>query len=325
MKQRYQGLGVAAALAALALGIGKSLPLLGVSLTAILLGIILGNTYGVRPAWEKGLAFSAKKGLQLAIILLGFTFTIGQVSAVGLASLKVSLITICLALLVAYLVGKKLKLGDKLSLLIGFGTAICGGSAIAAAAPVLEADEEDLALSLSTIFFFNILAVFVFPLLGHVMGMTDQAFGLWAGTAINDTSSVVAAGYAYSPAAGDYATIVKLARALMIIPACLIMALVKLYQQGKRGKSVKLRQIFPWFILFFVLASVLASTGVLRGALPKLAKPLSQFIMAMALVGIGSRVSLASFKAAGLAPLILGLVTWLAISGASLLLQFISI
>src|SRR5699024_11035500 len=141
-------------------------------------------------------------------------------------------------------------------------TAICGGSAIAAATPIIRADEHETAFAISTIFLFNLIAVLVFPLFGHLLGMTDQGFGLWAGTAINDTSSVVAAGYSYSGAAGDYATIVKLTRATLIVPICLGLVAVEAWRNKRNGGGAfRFRRVFPWFILWFVVASALRTSG----------------------------------------------------------------
>lgn len=305
-----------------ALVLGTQFPVLGSNLIAILLGIVLNNLIGIRPAWEKGLSYAGKHFLQMSIVAMGFTFSIREVSEVGFSSLKLSIITIGIAFVTAYLLGRRLRLRQVLSLLIGFGTAICGGSAIAAASPILEADEEDIALSMSTIFFFNILAVFIFPFLGHLMQMSNVDFGLWAGTAINDTSSVVAAAYTYGQEAGDYATIVKLARALMIVPACLLMVLVKLYRSRQDSVKLSVRQIFPWFILWFLLASVISSFGLVPTVWFSTIKKLSHLLMAMALVGIGSKVSFASFKKAGLSPLSLGLWTWVSVALSSLILQY---
>ncbi|MBZ2041764.1 YeiH family protein, partial [Streptococcus sanguinis] len=233
-----------------------------------------------------------------------FSMSIGQVSETGISSLRISLFTILIAFLAAYLAGRFFKMNRVLTILIGFGTAICGGSAIAAASPILEADEEEIALSISTIFFFNILAVFIFPFLGHLLQMSDAFFGTWAGTAINDTSSVVAAGYTYSPSAGDLATIVKLSRALMIVPACLIFAAYRYIKSKQSSQKTNLKQIFPWFIAWFVLASLISSLGFLPAAFIPYTKFISQWLMAMALAAIGAKVSFKQFKQAGAAPLL---------------------
>ncbi|MGT2716887.1 YeiH family protein [Streptococcus oricebi] len=322
MKKYLPGLALTLVLASLAMLLGSFFPLIGSSVFAILLGILLNNSLGIRKEFEPGLLFSGKKLLQYSIILLGFSLSIGQVSATGTSSLKISILTILIAFAVAYFFGRLWGMSKVLTLLIGFGTAICGGSAIAAASPILEAKEEEIALSISTIFFFNILAVFLFPFFGHLLQMTDSTFGVWAGTAINDTSSVVAAGYTYSQAAGDLATIVKLSRALMIVPACLIFAAFRYRKSKQKAKKVDLRTIFPWFILWFVLASLAASLSLVPASLLPLSKLLSQWLMAMALAAIGARVSLKQFKKAGAAPLMTGALAWLAVALSSLFIQY---
>ena len=295
-------------------------PLIGSAVFAIILGMLVGNTWGLKDNMKPGVTYSGKKLLQYSIIFLGFTLSIQQVSKVGLSSLGFSLITITIAFLVALAIGRWLGLSPNLRLLIGFGTAICGGSAIAAASPIIEAEEEEVALSISTIFLFNVLAVFLFPFFGHLLGMSDADFGLWAGTAINDTSSVVAAAFSYSRAAGELATIVKLTRALMIVPICLGLVGLRIYRKESQEK-VPLRQIFPTFILWFLLASLLSSMGFFPSVLIPWAKRGSQFLMAMALAGIGLQVSISQFKAAGIKPFLTGALAWIAVALASLFLQ----
>lgn len=323
MKACLPGLLLALVFAGVSIFLGQLFPVLGSSVFAITLGILVNQFWQIPERFRAGLNFSGKKNLQYAIILLGFSLSFAQVSATGVSSLKISLLTILIAFVTAYLVGLQLKMRKNLTLLIGFGTAICGGSAIAAASPILEADEEEVALSISTIFFFNILAVFIFPFWGHVMGMTDATFGTWAGTAINDTSSVVAAGYTYSQAAGDLATIVKLSRALMIVPACLLFAFYRYRKERKSAQKVDLKKIFPWFILWFVLASLVASLGLVPQVFLPYTKLLSQWLMAMALFGIGSKVSFRQFREAGAAPLLTGLVAWFAVAVSSLIIQYV--
>ena len=221
MKNKGFGLAIAFVLALGAMFLGKFFPIIGSSVFALILGIVLNELVDLPETSRPGLNWSGKKLLQYSIIFMGFSLPIATVASTGVSSLKISLPTIAVAFLAAVIFGKVFHLKSHLRTLIGFGTAICGGSAIAAAAPIIEADEEEIALSMSTIFFFNILAVFIFPLLGHLWHMSDFQFGLWSGTAINDTSSVVAAAFSYSKAAGEMATIVKLSRALMIVPVCL--------------------------------------------------------------------------------------------------------
>lgn len=322
MKKYLPGILLSFGIAAVSIFLGGLLPLIGSSVLAIVFGIVLNNSMKLPAAFQEGLSYSGKKLLQYSIIFLGFSMSIGQVSETGISSLRISLITILIAFLAAYLAGRFFKMNRVLTILIGFGTAICGGSAIAAASPILEADEEEIALSISTIFFFNILAVFIFPFLGHLLQMSDAFFGTWAGTAINDTSSVVAAGYTYSPSAGDLATIVKLSRALMIVPACLIFAAYRYIKSKQSAQKTNLKQIFPWFIAWFVLASLVSSLGFLPAAVIPYTKFISQWLMAMALAAIGAKVSFKQFKQAGAAPLLTGAFAWFCVAVSSLIIQY---
>lgn len=322
MKKYLPGILLSFGIAAVSIFLGGLLPLIGSSVLAIVFGIVLNNSMKLPAAFQEGLSYSGKKLLQYSIIFLGFSMSIGQVSETGISSLRISLITILIAFLAAYLAGRFFKMNRVLTILIGFGTAICGGSAIAAASPILEADEEEIALSISTIFFFNILAVFIFPFLGHLLQMSDAFFGTWAGTAINDTSSVVAAGYTYSPSAGDLATIVKLSRALMIVPACLIFAAYRYIKSKQSAQKTNLKQIFPWFIAWFVLASLVSSLGFLPAAIIPYTKFISQWLMAMALAAIGAKVSFKQFKQAGAAPLLTGAFAWFCVAVSSLIIQY---
>ncbi len=322
VKKYLPGILLAFGIAAVSIFLGGLLPLIGSSVLAIVFGIVLNNSMKLPAVFQEGLSYSGKKLLQYSIIFLGFSMSIGQVSETGISSLRISLITILIAFLAAYLAGRFFKMNRVLTILIGFGTAICGGSAIAAASPILEADEEEIALSISTIFFFNILAVFIFPSLGHLLQMSDAFFGTWAGTAINDTSSVVAAGYTYSPSAGDLATIVKLSRALMIVPACLIFAAYRYIKSKQSAQKTNLKQIFPWFIAWFVLASLISSLGFLPAAVIPYTKFISQWLMAMALAAIGAKVSFKQFKQAGAAPLLTGAFAWFCVAVSSLIIQY---
>ncbi|EGJ40607.1 YeiH family protein [Streptococcus sanguinis] len=322
VKKYLPGVLLSFGIAAVSIFLGGLLPLIGSSVLAIVFGIVLNNSMKLPAMFQEGLSYSGKKLLQYSIIFLGFSMSIGQVSETGLSSLRISLITILIAFLAAYLAGRFFKMNRVLTILIGFGTAICGGSAIAAASPILEADEEEIALSISTIFFFNILAVFIFPFLGHLLQMSDTFFGTWAGTAINDTSSVVAAGYTYSPSAGDLATIVKLSRALMIVPACLIFAAFRYIKSKQSAQKTNLKQIFPWFIAWFVLASLVSSLGFLPAAVIPYTKFISQWLMAMALAAIGAKASFKQFKQAGAAPLLTGAFAWFCVAVSSLIIQY---
>jgi len=307
MKNKGFGLAIAFVLALCAMFLGNFFPIIGSSVFALILGIVLNELVDLPENSRPGLNWSGKKLLHTC-----------------LSPLNISLPTITVAFLAAIIFGKVFHLKSHLRTLIGFGTAICGGSAIAAAAPIIEADEEEIALSMSTIFFFNILAVFIFPVLGHIWHMSNFQFGLWSGTAINDTSSVVAAAFSYSKAAGEMATIVKLTRALMIVPVCLGLIGLKWYRSKQQGRNKgMLKKIIPWFIIWFIVASILSSIGLVPKVVLPYLKDLSHLFMAMALVGIGSKVSLKQFRAAGAAPLLVGLIAWFCVAGSSLILQML--
>ena len=324
MKTKSLGIAIALGFALCAMFLGTLFPIIGSSVFALILGILLNELIDLPENSRPGLNWSGKKLLQYSIIFMGFSLPIETVASTGLSSLKISLPTITVAFLAAIIFGKVFHLKSHLRTLIGFGTAICGGSAIAAAAPIIEADEEEIALSMSTIFFFNILAVIIFPILGHIWHMSNFHFGLWSGTAINDTSSVVAAAFSYSKAEGEMATIVKLTRALMIVPVCLGLIGLKLYRTKQQGsKKGILKKIVPWFIIWFIVASLLSSIGLVPKVVIPYLKEISQLFMAMALVGIGSKVSWKQFRSAGSAPLLVGLIAWFCVAGSSLILQML--
>lgn len=331
MNEKLKGILFCFVLAIPSYFLGRQFPIIGGPVFGILLGMVVA--YWRRPEWlNQGINYTSKKILQYAIILLGFGMNLFDVFRVGAQSLVIMIFTLAAAFITAYYVGKALKLYGNVPILIGIGTAICGGSAIAAAAPVIKASDKDMAFSISTIFLFNVIAVFIFPALGHLMGMDDINFGMWAGTAINDTSSVVAAGYAYSDAAGDYATIVKLTRTLMIVPITLVLAFwvtKKARSQGGEGKGdYSIKKIFPWFILGFLGASVIV-TGVsavtdaafVSGIFNFLAGA-GKYCIIMAMTAIGLNTKINELIRNGVRPIILGLSCWFAVAVVSIICQY---
>src|SRR5215469_9474405 len=325
--QRLPGLLMATAIALVALGLGKVAPLVGGPVFGIVLCILVRNTVSPGGTYTPGIQFAGKQVLQWSIISLGFGLSLDQVAKTGLESLSVTLVTMTVAFLTAWLLGRVLKVHDKLKVLIGVGTAICGGSAIAAVTPIIKPDDHDTAFAISTIFLFNIVAVLLFPLMGHMLHLSDLGFGLWAGTAINDTSSVVAAGYSYSTAAGDFATIVKLTRATLIIPICLVLAVVVALRAKRASKQsgvtgdFSLARIFPWFILWFLVASGVRTMGLVPAAVQPAIHLAAEFMIIVALTAIGLSANLRKMAAAGVRPILLGLGVWAAVSISSLLVQ----
>jgi len=234
-------------------------------------------------------------------------------------SLTVMVFTLLTCFGGGYFIGKALGLNWKLSNLISAGTGICGGSAIAAIAPTIDADDNDVAYAMSATFLFDMAMIVLFPIMGRALGMTDEAFGIWAGTAVNDTSSVVATGYAFSEGAGDFATMVKLTRTLAIIPTVITFAFIQLNIKRKEvlanqkdGKELKANfsivKIFPWFILGFLAMSIVASIFPIPAEVVTGTKSASKFLMVCALAAIGLNTSFASMKKAGIRPMIHGFI-----------------
>lgn len=322
---RWKGLAFTLVFAVPAYFLGQYFPIIGGPVFGILLGMVFASVR--RPAvLEDGIAYTGKKVLQYSIILLGFEMNLYHVLDTGAKSVSVMVCTLATAFLVAIVVGRLLRLEFKTTTLIGAGTAICGGSAIAAVAPVIEAKEKDVAFSISTIFLFNIAAVFIFPFLGHLMGMSDAGFGMWAGTAINDTSSVVASGYSYSDTAGSLATITKLTRALMIVPVCLVMAVIMARRKhdDAQGSTFSLKKVFPYFIAWFVVASVVNTIGILPMDVSHFLGQLGKFMIIVAMTAIGLRTNLRSLVRNGIRPILLGLVCWFSVSAVSLIVQYMT-
>ena len=319
----WPGLFLSVAIALVAEFAGRALPIIGGPVFGILLGIVYRSAFGLHATLQPGISFSSKKILQVSIVLLGFGLSFTQIMATGGESLAVTLVTVTVAFVSAWLLGRLLRTPSDLTTLIGVGTAICGGSAIAAVTPILKPSEHDTAFAISTIFLFNIVAVLTFPALGHMLGLSDYGFGMWAGTAINDTSSVVAAGYAYSHAAGDFATIVKLTRATLIIPICLfLVVLVGMRNRRQGNQSVSLAKIFPWFIVWFLLASLTRSTGIVPEIMLDWINVAAKFLIVVALVAVGVSADMRKIFATGPRPILLGFLVWMAVSVSSLIVQY---
>lgn len=313
------GFGVALVIAAISKFIEDMLPipLIGASVIALFIGMFINHFYQPSAVVHEGLKFTSKKILKFAIILLGASLSIGTVVHIGKMSLVIMIFTLLTCFGGGYFIGNLLKLNWKMSNLISAGTGICGGSAIAAIAPVIDAEDSDIAYSMSATFIFDMVMIVLFPIFGKWLNMTDIAYGLWAGTAVNDTSSVVAAGYAFSEAAGDFATMVKLTRTLSIIPVVIIFAIINMRIKQKENKMVNtdssqtkayLLTIFPWFILGFVALAIINSLGFIPLALSEFLKELSKFLMIAALAAIGLNTSFSEMKKSGSVPMLHGFI-----------------
>ena len=293
--------------------------LIGAAVIAMFIGMFLNQFLRKTTVFAPGLKFTSKKILKFAIILLGLSLNISTILHVGRLSLTVMVFTLLTCFGGGYFIGKALGLNWKLSNLISAGTGICGGSAIAAIAPTIDADDNDVAYAMSATFLFDMAMIVLFPIMGRAMGMSDEAFGIWAGTAVNDTSSVVATGYAFSEGAGDFATMVKLTRTLAIIPTVITFAFIQLHLKRKEalanqqdGTALKANfsivKIFPWFILGFLAMSVVASVLPIPAEVVSVTKRLSKFLMVCALAAIGLNTSFSSMKKAGIRPMIHGFI-----------------
>lgn len=314
--------------------LGRALPVVGGPVFAILMGMVVSLLLRDSARYQAGIAFTSKKILQYAVILLGFGLDLSEIAKVGAQSLPIICTTITVSLVLAFLLCRWMKIPGNISVLVGVGSSICGGSAIAATAPVIAADDEEIAQAISVIFLFNILAALFFPTLGGAMGMSDEGFGLFAGTAINDTSSVTAAASTWDSLHGtngavlDHATIVKLTRTLAIIPITLVLAFWRTWQAKRSGSasggSFDIKKIFPFFILFFVLASVITTVSTMAGLDAGFFKPfkeLSKFFIILAMAAIGLNTDIVKLVRSGGKPILLGACCWAGITGASLLMQ----
>lgn len=297
--------------------------LIGAGVFALIIGMLLNPLTAKYEILEKGFNFTSKQILRLAIILMGATLSFSQVVEVGKFSLFVMIFTLITAFGGGYLFGKLFKMNWKLSGLISAGTGICGGSAVAAIAQAIDAEDSDIAYAISATFIFDIVMVILFPIMGKYFGMSDLGYGLWTGTAVNDTSSVVAAGYAFSDIAGNFSVIVKLTRTLSIVPVVLIFSYIneRLIRKAEEisvagdgtvasheKKKVDIKKIFPWFILMFLGMVAIKSIGILPEGLSSSISKISKFFMVMSLGAIGLKTNFKKLSKSGFAPMFHGFI-----------------
>lgn len=313
--------------------LGRQFPVVGGPVIAILAGMIIASFWTPKDSMNKGIKFTSKYILQTAVVLLGFGLDMGVILQTGKQSLPIIVCTISTSLIVAFVLMKLLKAPANTATLIGVGSSICGGSAIAATAPVIGADDDEVAQSISVIFFFNVLAAIIFPILGHTLGFdttSGEAFGIFAGTAVNDTSSVTAAAatwdnmWSLGTATLDKAVTVKLTRTLAIIPITLVLAAWNARKADTKSEKFSLKRAFPLFILLFVIASLITTAGSSLGVAASVFAPLkslSKFFIVMAMAAIGLGSNMVKLIKTGAKPLILGASCWICITLMSLLMQ----
>lgn len=315
--------------------LGQRFPIIGGPVFGILAGMIITLFIRDKSQFNDGITFVSKKILQYAVILLGFGLNLSVILETGKQSLPIIIATISTSLIIAWILHKVMRIPGKISTLVGVGSSICGGSAIAATAPVIDADDEEVAQSISVIFFFNMIAALLFPTLGALLGFSTssgEAFGIFAGTAVNDTSSVTAAAstwdslYGLGTATLDKAVTVKLTRTLAIIPITLVMAFVRTKNAKTDGKKVNFRKIFPFFILYFILASVITTIAVNAGASAEIFTPLktlSKFFIVLAMCAIGLNTNIVKLVKTGGKPILMGFCCWVGITAVSLIMQHV--
>lgn len=314
--------------------LGKQFPIIGGPVIGILSAMIITLFIKDKTPYSSGLKFISKKVLQYAVILLGFGLNLNVILATGRQSLPIIFGTISTSLIIAFIISKFMDIDNDTATLIGIGSSICGGSAIAAAAPVIRANDDQIAQSISVIFFFNVIAALFFPKLGtllHFDATSGNAFGIFAGTAINDTSSVTAAAatwdsiYNLGTQTLDKAVTVKLTRTLAIIPITIFLGFYK-SKKEKDNAKIKWTKVFPIFILYFLLASIITTILTNLGVDSNLFIPfknLSKFFIVMAMTAIGLNTDIVNLIKTGGKPILLGLSCWCGITLVSLLLQSI--
>ena len=333
IKENWKGILLCIGLAVPASLLGGQFPVIGGPVFAILAGMILAPLVKRYEPFGAGIKFTSKKILQYAVVLLGFGMNLEVVMQTGKQSLPIIICTITTSLVIAYILHRALDIPGNISTLVGVGSSICGGSAIAATAPVIDADEEEVAQAISVIFLFNILAALTFPALGAAIGFSTtsgEAFGIFAGTAVNDTSSVTAAAstwdsiYHLGTQTLDKAVTVKLTRTLAIIPITLVLAFMRTRKAEEGQQKVDFKKIFPFFILYFILASVITTVAVGAGISADVFTPLktlSKFFIVLAMSAIGLNTNIVKLVKTGGKPLLMGLCCWIGITAVSLVMQ----
>lgn len=338
IKKNGSGILVCLAIAIPSWLLGKMFPVIGGAVIAIIAGMIVTMFWDNKGKAEPGIKWTSRVILQTAVVLLGFGMNLGVIFQTGKQSLPIIICTITTSLIIAWILQKALKVTANTSILVGVGSSICGGSAIAAAAPVIGADDDEIAQSIAVIFFFNVLAAIFFPILGKAIGfdtVNGESFGIFAGTAINDTSSVTAAASTWDSMWNlgsetlNKAVTVKLTRTLAIIPITLGLSLIqakKSIKEGKQTTKFSLKRAFPMFILYFVIAAIITTVCVHMGVDAGVFQPikeLSKFMIIMAMAAIGLNSNVIQLIKTGGKPIIVGASCWCGITVVSLIMQHV--
>lgn len=331
-----QGISICLIIAVPSYFLGLKFPVVGGPVIAILAGMIISIFWRNKGSFQQGITFTGKKILQWAVVLLGFGLNLSVVLETGRQSLPIIISTIGISLIIACVLHRAMKVPGKISTLIGVGSSICGGSAVAATAPVIDADDYEVAQSISVIFLFNILAAIIFPHLGALLGFSThsgEAFGIFSGTAVNDTSSVTACAstwdtlYNLGSATLDKAVTVKLTRTLAIIPITLVLAFVRTRKEKNSGSKVDYKKIFPFFIIWFVVASIITTVCTsffnVSAEVFNPLKELSKFLIVVAMGAIGLNTDIIKLVKTGAKPVIMGAACWIGIIAVSLVMQHV--
>lgn len=335
IKKNIKGIALCFVFSIIAYFLGKRIPLIGGAVFGIIFGMIVGSLIKDKKPFENGIKFTSKKILQYAVILLGFGMNLKVIMKTGMESLPIILSTITTSLVVGYIIYKSFNISSKISTLISVGSSICGGSAIAATAPIIDANDEEIAQAISVVFLFNILAVAIFPILGNILGFpttNGEIFGIFAGTAVNDTSSVTAVAsmwdsmYNLGSQTLDKAVTVKLTRTLAIIPITICLSFIKA-KNNKNADKHNISKSFPYFIIYFILASVITTFAINIGVssgIFAVFKTISKFFIVMAMFAIGFNTNIIKLIKNGAKPILLGLICWICITIVTVIMMNIT-
>ncbi|WP_246942938.1 YeiH family protein [Bacillus pinisoli] len=321
------GVGLVTLIGFLANSIGREFPLIGGAVFSIIIGLLVRNFLVVPFTFNRGIDYTLKKLLKVAIILLGFGFSFTSFVSMGFSFFLITLLSVVIGIFFTFFIARLAGLQGNIPLLVGLGTGICGATAIATTAPIVRAKEEEMAYAINTIFLFNIVAVLVYPLIGRLIELSDLQLGVWVGAAIHDTSSVVAAGYAYSHEAGDTSVAIKLIRTLALVPVAVILSFYLSYQARKSStiiqEKVNISKIFPYFILAFVGAAMINTLFLLPVSFVETTTSVAKFLIVMVMASVGLGTDVKKIKSIGIRPLLVGFISSVILGLVSLTLIYL--